>query len=193
MCVGRVCTHPSYNDKIHPIFFLIPILISLFSNQAVLRFLSEWHNSVQAAPMIDWQGRLTWDPPWVKWVSYQSAILSTPVQGKTRCLWLSDWDVLLLEVIMNKAVIIYSRHLSRWRRRGFTFFLKGMRRSRSAYVRANHSWSSFIFRRSIRVLYDSLKIAFSNNMVVSQFWGWSLQHARPSTEERGGVSRVISI
>ncbi len=42
MCVGSMCTHPSYNDKNPPSGFLkIPILKSPFSNQAVLRFLSE--------------------------------------------------------------------------------------------------------------------------------------------------------
>ncbi len=32
-----------------------------------------------------------------------------------------------------------------------------------------------------------------NNVLVSKFGGWSLQSARHSMEERGGVSRVISI
>ncbi len=33
-----------------------------------MRLLSEWRNSAQAAPMIvDWQGRLTLDLPWVNW------------------------------------------------------------------------------------------------------------------------------
>ncbi len=97
----------------------MPILKSPFSNQAVLRVLSEWRSSAQAPPtIVDWQVRLTLDPPWVSWEL--SAIVSTPVQGKTRCLRLSNWGVLLLDVIMNIAVVIYSRHLSHWRRRGLT-------------------------------------------------------------------------
>ncbi len=41
-CVGSVFTHPSYNDKNPPsVFFLIPNIKAFFSNQAVLRFLSE--------------------------------------------------------------------------------------------------------------------------------------------------------
>ncbi len=65
------------------VFFLIPLLISPFSNQAVLRFLSEWCSSVQTPPTIDdWQGRLTLDPPWVS--CELSVIVSPPVQGKTR-------------------------------------------------------------------------------------------------------------
>ncbi len=154
MCVGSVCTHPSYNDKNLPsgfcVFFYFKILS--LSNQAVLRFLSEWRSSAQAAPtIVDWQDRLTLDPPWVSWEL--SAIVSTPVQGKTRCLRLSDWGVLLLDVIINIAVVIYSRHLSRWRRRGLTL-LSFWRECadpdlpKCVYVRPNHSWSSFIYRRS---------------------------------------------
>ncbi len=64
-----MCTHPSYNDKNPPSGFCkIPILKSPFSYQAVLRFLSEWCSSVQAPPtIVDWQDRLTLDPPWVNW------------------------------------------------------------------------------------------------------------------------------
>ncbi len=37
-------------------------------------------------------------------------------QSRCRQEWLHrDWGVLLLDVIMNIAVVIYSRHLSRWR------------------------------------------------------------------------------
>ncbi len=156
MCVRNVCTYPSYNDKTPPSgFFKIPILKSPFSNQAVLRFLSEWRSSAQAAPtIVDWQGRLTLDPPWVSWEL--SAIVSTPVQGKTRCLRLSDWGVLLLDVIMNTAVIIYARHLSRWRRRGLTllsFWSQCTDLPKCIYVSANHSWSSFIYRRSYFIIF----------------------------------------
>ncbi len=86
-CVLKVCVHiHPIMIKIHPVFlfyliFFIPIF--KFSNQAVLRFLSEWCSSAQAAPSeVDWQGRLTLDPPWMS--CHQSAIVSTPVQGKTR-------------------------------------------------------------------------------------------------------------
>ncbi len=46
---------------------------------------------------------------------------------------------------------------------------------------------------SIRVFYEPLQIAFPNNVLVSQFHGWSLKSAPHSMEERGGVYRVISI
>ncbi len=59
MCVGSVCTHPSYNDKNPPSGFWK----SPFSNQAVLRVLSEWRSSVQAPPTrVDWQDRFTLAP-----------------------------------------------------------------------------------------------------------------------------------
>ncbi len=95
VCWKCVYIHPIM-IKIHQQFFLKrPTLKSPFSNQAVLRFLSEWHSSVQAPPtIVDWQGRLSLDPPWESWVNWvschSSTIVSTPVQGKTRCLRLSD-------------------------------------------------------------------------------------------------------
>ncbi len=137
---------------IHPVMIKIPpVFFFFFFNQTVLRFLSELCSSVQAPPtIVDWQDHLTSDPPWVN--RHQSTIVSTPVQGRTRCLWLSDWGVLLLNVIMNIAVVIYSRHLSRWRCRGLTL-LSFWRECanpdlpKCVYVRANHSWSSVKYRR----------------------------------------------
>ncbi len=62
------CRHPPNNDTNSPSgFFKIPILKSIFSNQAVLRFLSEWRSSVQAPPtIVDWQGRLDFWGPYAK-------------------------------------------------------------------------------------------------------------------------------
>ncbi len=135
MCDGSVCTHPSYNYKNPPsVFFFYPYFKSPFSNQPVLRFLSEWSSSVQAAPTIDdWQDRLNLDPPWVRWEL--STIVSTPVQGKTRLsLRLSDWGVFGCN---NEYSSRYSRHLSCWRRRVLT--LLSLRSEcanpRSAYIR----------------------------------------------------------
>ncbi len=181
MCVGSVCTHPSYNDKNPPsVFFKIPILKSPFSNQAVLRFLSEWRSFAQAPPtIVDWQDCLTLDPPWVNWE------LSASGAGKTRCLKLSDWGVLLLDVIMNIAVVIYSWHLSRWRCRGLTLH-SPIYINASMFARIICDPTSSTDEVSIRVFYVSLQIAFPNNVLVSQFRGWSLQSARHPTEERGG-------
>ncbi len=69
-CMLEVCLHiHPIMIKIHPVcFFLLLFFLSLFkkktfSNQAVLRFLSEWCSST----IVDWQDRLTLDPPWVSW------------------------------------------------------------------------------------------------------------------------------
>ncbi len=44
------------------------------------------------------------------------------------------------------------------------------------YVRANHSWSSFIYRRSeYKGFYESLQITFPNNVQINQFHRWSKQ------------------
>ncbi len=43
---------------------------------------------------------------------------------------------------------------------------------------------------SIRVFYESLQIAFPNNVLVSQFRADVYSTARHSTEERGRVSRA---
>ncbi len=108
LCVWSVCTHPSYNDKIHP-----------------------------------------------------------------------------ADEIMNIAVVSYSWHLNRWRCRGLMFLSFWGREGegnapipdlpKCVNVRANHSWSSFIYRRSkYKGFYESLQIAFPNNVLVSLFSGWSL-------------------
>ncbi len=66
---------------------------------------------------------------------------------------LSDWCVLFLDVVMNIEVVINSRHLSCWRCTGLTL-LSFVRKCADPYlpkcvhVHANHSWSSFIYRRS---------------------------------------------
>ncbi len=46
------------------------------------------------------------------------------------------------------------------------------------YVRANHWWSSFIYRRrEYKGFYGSLQIAVPNNVLVSQIRGWSLVYS----------------
>ncbi len=90
-CVLEVCVHiHPIMIKIHPVFFFIPILKCPSSNQAVLRFLSERCSSAQTAPRrVDWQAVLPLTrPEWTEWaewaVNSPTAIVSTPVQGKTR-------------------------------------------------------------------------------------------------------------
>ncbi len=90
-------------------FFLLNKLSFLHNRCSVLLLIITpcwWRSSVQATPpRLDWQDHLTLDPHWVIWEL--STIVSTPVQGKTRRLRLSDWGVLLLDVILNIEVVIY--------------------------------------------------------------------------------------
>ncbi len=201
-CVLEVCPHiHPIMIKIPPVFFFkIPILKSPFSNQVVLRFLSEWRSSAQATPTkVDWQDRLT--------LSYLRPGLSElravncPTDsgaGEDKMSPFEQLRCFVVDVVMNIAVVIYSQHLSRWRCRGLTL-LSFWRECanpdlpKCVYVCANHSWSSFIYRSSeykIVFFYESLQIAFPNNVLVSQFWGYSKQYACHPMEERGGVSRA---
>ncbi len=144
MCVGSVCTHPSYNDKNPQSVFFFK---SPFSNQSVLRALSEWRCSAQAAPTI---------------VVLQDRLLLPA------CCKQSDHYCIDCFVIMNITVVIYSRHLSCWKRRGLTLLSFWRECSdpdlpKSVFVRVNHSWSSLTYRRSeYKGFYESLQIAFPN-------------------------------
>ncbi len=56
--------------KIHPVFLFESLkIISPFSNESILSFLSVWrpHGRRAAPTIVDWQGCLTLDPPWVSW------------------------------------------------------------------------------------------------------------------------------
>ncbi len=92
-------------------------------------------------------------------------------RSRQECI-LSDWGVLLLDVVMNIAVVIYSRHLSCWRCTQVDYFCFGREWAphlpKCIYGRANHLWSSFT-DRSIRFFNESLWIAFPNNVLVSKF------------------------
>ncbi len=117
MFVGSVCTQPPYNDK-NPTsaFFVILLNVFLFLKSS---HLSLWRHT-DGGPSHDcwltvaFQHRLRWcltsDPPWV------SCHQLLHRQSKCRQEWLlSDCGVLLLDVIMNIAVDMYSHHLSDWR------------------------------------------------------------------------------
>ncbi len=125
-CVLAVCVHNHpVMIKIHPVF-LSRKIISSFSYQA--RCLSVWRHT-DPGPSHDC---------WLTLAFYLRPALSelravrrcftagTDVDKMSPIKWLSDWGVLLLDVIMNIAVVIYSQHLSRWRRGGLPLFLKGM-------------------------------------------------------------------
>ncbi len=99
------------------------------------------------------------------------AVISPPLfrcrsRGRQECL-LTDWGVLLLDVIMNIAVVIYSKHLSHWRPRGLLLFLKGIL-PKCVYVCANRSWYSLNYRRSEYKVFSLMnQIAFPNNVLAS--------------------------
>ncbi len=108
-----VCTQPSYNDTNPPSVFLIYYNLYPFLKSS--RFLCDVTRT-EAPPTIVWltgafQHRLHWclssDPSWV------SRHQSFHRHSRCRQEWLrSDWGVLLFDVIMNIAVVIYTRHLS---------------------------------------------------------------------------------
>ncbi len=131
MCVGSVCTQPTYNNiKSTSVFFLsTKIFLKSSRCQMTVCVTSHW----QAPPTtvcltVAFQHRLDWclilSLPCVS--CRQSPIVSTPEQGCRQEYLQSDWGVLLLDVTMNIAVVIYSRHLSCWICRGLYLLLRGM-------------------------------------------------------------------
>ncbi len=133
MCVSSVCTQPPYNDKDPPSVFFFYLVKSFPLSQiepisdACLCDVTQTGPSHNSWLTVAFQHRLDWcltlDPPWVS--CHQFIIVSPP--GYRQEWLLSDLSILLLDVIMNIAVVIYSRHLNRWRRSGLRLFLKGMR------------------------------------------------------------------
>ncbi len=131
-CV-KVCTQPPYNDK----------------NPSSVFFITKNHKPFVRSSHSQIIGRVTSHRPRL----LPRLLINTGVLSQTRAEWtvispplfrlwsrcrqerlLSDWGVLLLEVIMDISVLIYSRHLSCWRCSGLPLFVKGMR-PRSAYMR----------------------------------------------------------
>ncbi len=142
MCVGSVCTHPSYNDN--SVFFKIPIFKFPLSNQDVLRVLSEWRSSVQTAPtIVDWQGCLTLEPPWVSWENWVSC-----EQSDRHCVDSGAGEDKMSQIKRLRCFVVgcnneySSRHLLltseplKMQRINVTFILKGMRRS-PIYINAS--------------------------------------------------------
>ncbi len=180
MCVGSVCTHPSYNDTNPPsVFKKIPILKSPFSNQAVLRVLSEWRSSAQAAPtIVDWQGRLTLDPPWMSWElsSVRHCVDSGAGEDKMSLIKRLRCFVVGCNNVNSSRHLLTTSELLKTQRININFVLKGMRRSpiyinASMFARIIRDPASSTEEVSITFFYESLQIAFPNNVLVSQFHG----------------------
>ncbi len=123
MFVGSVCTQPPYNDKNPPsVFFLNhnPFLRSSYSQ--ILVSVTSHRPSPLPRLLID-SGVLSQTRP--EWAFISPPLFRHQSRCRQVCL-LSNWGVLLLDVIMNIAVVIYSRYLRCWRRSGLLLFLKGM-------------------------------------------------------------------
>ncbi len=129
MCVGSVCTQPPYNDKNPPngfylIYFLIQINNITFFKSSCSQILGgvKSHRPRPLPRLLIDTGVLAQTRP--EWAVISPPLFRRRSRRRQECL-LSDWGVLLLDVIMNIAVI-YSRHLNRWRRSVLPLFLKGM-------------------------------------------------------------------
>ncbi len=73
---------------------------------------------------------------------------------------------------MNIAVVIYSLHLSRWRRSGLPLYWKGIHPpiclNASIFVRIIRDPASPREEVSVRFFNESLQIAFPNNILISK-------------------------
>ncbi len=178
--------------KIHPVFFfLIPVLKSPFSNQAVLRFLSEWYSSVQTPPtIVDWQDRFTLDPPRVSWE------LSASGAGEdkmSQIKWLRCLVVGCNNEYSRRHLLPTSEPL-KTQRINVTFILKWMHRS-PIYI--NVSMFARIIRDpasstevTIRFFMNLCKLPFLIMCLLDSFVAEVYSTAHHPTEERGGVRRA---
>ncbi len=126
-------------------------------HKAVLRFLAVWLHTDPGPPstIVDWHGRLTLDPPWVSCEQSASFFVGCNNEHSSRHLLLTS------EPLKTQMI---------------TFVSEGNAPPdlpKCIYVCANHSWFSFTYRRSEYKVcfYESLLIAFPNNMLLSKFRG----------------------
>ncbi len=124
MCV---CTHPPYNDKNPPsVFFFIPINNIPFLKSSLSQVLG--CVTSHRPRLLPW---LSIDTGVLPKTCPEWTVISPPLfPHRSRCRqeWLlRDWGVLLLDVILNIAVVVYSRHLIHWRRSELQLFLMRMR------------------------------------------------------------------
>ncbi len=115
MCVGSLCTTTTPTMiKIHPvfIFFFISFKYFLKSSRSQMPVCVTSHRQAPPTPALS---------------ELSSVRHCFHCQSRCSPEWLlSGLRVLLLDVIMNIAVVIYSRHLSRWDAEDY-LFLKGKR------------------------------------------------------------------
>ncbi len=118
-----VCVHIHHiMIKIHLVFFLIP--------QAVLRFLSEWRSSAQAPPtIVDWQGRLTLDPPWMSLRAIRHCVHSYAGEDKMSMIKRLRRFVVGCNNEQSSRHLLPISESLKTQSISFAFILKGMRRS----------------------------------------------------------------
>ncbi len=162
MFVGSVCTHKSYNDKNpHSVFFLSPILKYPFSNQAVLRFLSELCSFCTDRS----HDSLLTRPSYLRPALSELLTVRPPLWCRGGCLQLRDWCDLLLDVIMSSRHLLPTSEPLKTQTINVTLVFKGNPPipdlPKCIYVWANHLWSSLTYRRSENTFFLNLcKSAF---------------------------------
>ncbi len=174
-CVLAVCVHNHpIIIKIHPVFFFN--LVKSFPLSQIEPISDACLCVTQTGPSHDCliDSSVSAQTGLVSYLSPALSELSSVRYCWCRHEWLlSDWGVLLLDVIMNTAVLIYSRHLSHWRRSGLHLFMKGMRPpiylNVSIFARIIRDPASPPEEVSVRFFYESLQIAFPNNVLISKF------------------------
>ncbi len=144
-----------------------------------------WHHT-DGGPSHDcwltgaFQHRLHWcltsDPPWV--------ICHQLFHRRSRCRqeWLlRDWGVLLLDVIMNTAVVIYSRHLN----------VPSIYLNASMFTQIIRDTASATEEVSSRFFNESLQTPFLIMCYLASFrMNAAKVNSQRALEERGGVSRA---
>ncbi len=170
-CVLAVCVHNHpIMIKIHPVFFFLSTkIITPFSNQTILNFLSVCRHADQGRSHGCWLTRPYYLRPALS--EPISAIVSPPEQIKTR---MSPKRLRYFVVGFNDEHI-YSRHLSCWRRSGLHLVFEGnvapIYLNASMFARIISDPASPTEEVSISFFYESLQISFSNNVLVSKFRG----------------------
>ncbi len=130
-----------------------------FSNQAILRFLAMWRHT-DPGPSHDCG--LTWPFYLRPALSELSSVRIVSMLERLQTRMAPKWCVLLLDVIMNIAVVIYSWHLIHWRRSGLCLFLKGMHLpiclnvSMFVQIRVGPIYDAIIHRRWVSLAIISL-------------------------------------
>ncbi len=149
MCWKSLNIHPIMIKSTQCFFFFNSYFKIPFSNQAVLRSLSELCSSAQAPPtIVDWQDRLTLDPPWVSWEMYDSGA------GKTRTSLIERLRCFVVgcnNEYSGHHLLPTSKPL-KTRRINVTLVFEVNASipdlSKCVFVCANHSWFTLTYRRS---------------------------------------------